>query len=56
MYSPVTMGGLLYASAIIMGSFVAAAPLCNNTIAATGGSLPNIGKPLSISISVVKGF
>ncbi len=56
MHSPVTMGGLLYASAIVMGSFVTAAPLCNNTIAAAGGSLPDIGKPSSVSTSAVKGF
>jgi hypothetical protein len=56
MHSPVTMGGLLYASAIVIGSFVAAAPLCNNTTAAAGGSLPDIGKPSSISTSAVKGF
>jgi hypothetical protein len=50
------MSGLLYTSTIIIRSFVAAAPLCNNTIAAVRGSLPDISKPSSISISVVKGF
>lgn len=56
MHSPVTMNGLLYASAIVVGSFVAAAPLCSNTTDAAGGSLPDIGKPSSISTSAVKGF
>ena len=56
MHSPVTMSGLLYTSTIIIGSFVAAAPLCNNTIAAAGGSLPNISKLLLILISAVKGL
>jgi len=56
MHSPVTMSGLLYASAIVVGSFVAAAPLCNSTTAAAGGSLPDISKPSSISTSAVKGF
>jgi hypothetical protein len=50
------MGGLLYASAIVIGSFVAAAPLCNETIDVAGGSLPDIGKLSSISTSAVKGF
>jgi hypothetical protein len=50
------MGGLLYASAIVIGSFVAAVPLCNNTTAAAGGGLPDIGKPSSISTSAVKGI
>jgi hypothetical protein len=56
MHSLVTMNGLLYASAIVIGSFVAAAPLCSNTIDVVGGSLPDIGKPLWVLISVVKGF
>ena len=56
MHSPVAMGGLLYASAIVIGSFVAAAPLCNNITAAAGGGVPDTGKPSSISTSAVKGF
>ena len=50
------MNGLLYASSIVVGSLVAAAPLCNNTINVAGGSLPDIGMPPSISASAVKDF
>ena len=56
MYSLVTMNSLLYASSIVVGSLVAAAPLCNNTINVAGGSLPDIGMPPSISASAVKDF
>jgi hypothetical protein len=48
------MGALLYASFILVGSLVAAAPLCNNITDVAGGSLPNIDKPSSISTSAVK--
>jgi ABC-type tungstate transport system permease subunit len=38
MHSPATISGLLYAFTIITGSFVAAAPLCYNTIVVVGGN------------------
>lgn len=47
---------LLYASSILVGSLVSAAPLCNNITDVAGGSLPYIDKPLSISINAVKEF
>ena len=50
------MNSLLYATSIVVGSLVAAAPLCNNTIDVAGGSLPDIDMPSSISASAVKDF
>jgi hypothetical protein len=50
------MGALLYASSVLVGSLVAAAPLCNNITDIAGGSLPYIDKPSSISTSAVKDF
>jgi len=48
------MNGLLYASSIVVGSLVAAAPLCNNTTDIAGGGLANADMPPSISASAVK--
>jgi hypothetical protein len=56
MHSPVAMNRLLYASSVVVGSLVAAAPLCNNTTDVAGGSSPDFGMPSSISTSAVKGF
>ena len=56
MHSPITMNRLLYATSIVVGSLVAAAPLCNNTIDMAGGGLPNTDMPLTISASAAKGF
>ena len=56
MYSPITINGLLYASSIIVGSLIATAPLCNNTIDMAGSGLPNTEMPPSISASAVKHF
>jgi hypothetical protein len=50
------MGRLLYTSSIVVGSLVAAAPLCNDTADVAGGSLPDIDLPPSISASAVKDF
>jgi len=56
MHSLVIIGGLLYASTIVIGSFVAVALLYNNTIAIARSSLLNISKLLSILTSAIKGF
>jgi hypothetical protein len=56
MHSSITMNGLLYASSMVVGSLVAAAPLCNDTIDIAGGGLPNTNMPPSISASAVKDF
>jgi hypothetical protein len=50
------MAALLYASSVLIGSFVVAAPLCNNIIDVARGSLLYINKLLSISTSAVKDF
>jgi hypothetical protein len=56
MHFPILISGLLYAFAIIIRSFVAIAPLCNDIIAIARGGLLNISKLLSILTSIVKGI
>lgn len=51
-----TMNALFYASSVLAGSLVAAAPLCNNVTNVARGGLPNIEKPPFISASAAKGF
>ncbi|KAH8650364.1 ferritin-like domain-containing protein [Tricladium varicosporioides] len=50
------MRAIFYSSSILVGSLVAAAPLCTNITDLAGGSLPYIDKPSSISASAVKDF